>query len=89
MATPPGSALDYFGLCATKHEPKELDPGFHALLKQVSAQEKANLAAGGIKQQMDYCYTLWGEMEDIFKEKHGIRWRSPAKQNTDLIYDND
>jgi len=80
-------SLDYFTIKATKRDPAELKPDFPALLERTGVQARANLTKRGVEKQIGYCHRVWQEMAEILRREHGIRWRSPAEQDLDTIYD--
>jgi len=80
-------SLDYFTISATKRDPAELKPDFPALLERTAVQARANLTKRGVEEQIGYCHQVWHEMAEILRCEHRIRWRSPAEQDLDTIYD--
>jgi hypothetical protein len=33
------------------------------------------------------CHILWGRQKQILEKRYGIKWRSPAEINPDVVFD--
>ena len=68
---------------AELHDPIEDNPRVRQIVREVERRaEKESMVSGMVR-----CHDVWGQMERILKNEHGIVWYPPSRMNTDLIYD--
>jgi len=70
-------------------DPIEQSPQYKKVIHEVEKEAEANLKKKGLDfpGRMGYCHSLWGEIQRILKEKHGIEWKTPAEMNPMTIFD--
>jgi hypothetical protein len=70
-----------------KHDPQERDPNKKKLIQAAKVEAEFELNGSGFEGQMGYCHVLWGRQQAILRKKYGIKWRTPAEMNPDIIFD--
>jgi len=68
-------------------DPVENTKKFIELEEEVFKEAQKNLAERGIHPGMGYIWSVWDESKKIFKDKHGIDWKTPGELNPGLIID--
>jgi len=67
-------------------DPKELNPKYEAIFKDVEREVDAKMKADGSAGQFGSCHHYWGLKKNALKAR-GIDWRSPSELNPDTRYD--
>ncbi len=70
-----------------KRDPLERDPKKMELIKAAEAEAEYSMEQDGTLELDGACHILWGRQQRILKEKYGIKWRSPADMNPDVMFD--
>ncbi|MBC8554768.1 MAG: hypothetical protein H8D23_34585 [Candidatus Brocadiales bacterium] len=70
-----------------KFDPQERDPKKKKLIKAAETEAEYSMEQDGTIQLEGSCHILWGRQQKILKEKYGIKWRSPAEMNPDVLFD--
>ena len=74
-------------MASFKRDPIEYDPRKSWMVEEAEREAAAELTAAGVHPGMGYCHLLWLRQKRILKEKHGIKWWSPAEMNPDILFD--
>jgi len=70
-----------------KQDPIEVDPNFADVIRQVNEIAEENLLKQGRRRGMGFCHSFWREKKRLFKELHGIDWKSPRELNPSVRFD--
>ena len=75
------------------HDPLEDDPALAAIIKQVESEAEVLAVEefeeflresglpSGLTPGMGRCHHIWGIMQKLLRERHGIDWLTPAEMN--------
>jgi len=70
-----------------KHDPQERDPTKKKLIQASETEAEYSMEQDGTIQLEGACHILWGRQQEILREKYGIKWRTPAEMNPNVIFD--
>ena len=70
-----------------KYDPQETDPKKEKLIEAAETEAKYSMEQDGTIKLDGACHILWGRQQKILSEKYGIKWRSPADMNPDVMFD--
>ena len=70
-----------------KRHPQERDPKKKKLIKAAEAEAEFSMEQDGTLQLEGSCHILWGRQKQILEKRYGIKWRSPAEINPDVMFD--
>jgi hypothetical protein len=68
---------------AVLRDPIEKDPRIRPIVREVRPRAERESTIRG----MGRCHDVWGRMQDILKNEHGLVWYPPSRMNTDIIFD--
>ncbi len=69
------------------HDPQERDPKKRKLIKAAETEAEYSMEQDGTIRLDGACHILWGRQQAILREKYGIRWRTPAEMNPEVMFD--
>ena len=81
---PDGKVTDW--ILEESVDPKEIDPKFEAVFKEVGREVEAKMKADGTAGHFGSCHTFWRRQKEALKQR-GIEWRSPPELNPNTNYD--
>ncbi len=70
-----------------KHDPQEKDSKKKKLINGAETEAEYSMEQDGTIKLDGACHILWGRQKDILSEKYGMKWRSPADMNPDVMFD--
>ena len=70
-----------------KHDPQKRDAKRKKLIETAETEAEYSMEQDSTIQTEGACHTLWGRQKQILKERYGIKWRSPAEMNPDVMFD--
>ena len=70
-----------------KRDPQERDPKKRKLIKAAETEAEYSMEQDGTIKLGGACHILWGRQQDILREKYGMKWRTPAEMNPDVMFD--
>ena len=70
-----------------KYDPQERDPKKRALIKAAETEAEYSMEQDRTIELEGSCHILWERQQDILREKYGIKWRTPADMNPDVMFD--
>ncbi len=68
---------------ADLHDPIEDNPRLKPIIREVERRAEKESPIQG----QGRCHDVWGRMQDILKNEHGLVWYPPSRMNTDIIFD--
>ena len=72
---------------SVKQDPQEKHPMKKKLIKAAETEAEYSMEQDGTIKLEGACHILWGRQKQILKERYGIKWRSPAEMNPDVMFD--
>lgn len=70
-----------------KRDPIERDPKIAWMVREAEKEAEAEVAALGDLPRWGVCHMIWPRQKRILKEKYGVKWRTPAEMNPDILFD--
>lgn len=71
-----------------KKDPKEKDQRYRDIIRQAEKEAEEEVTRQyGREPFLGRCHMVWGIQEKILKKKYGIKWKSPADMNPDIMFD--
>ena len=80
-----GGKLEHCGW-GSNVDPKEIDPKYEAVFKEVEREVEAKMKADGTAGQFGSCHRFWALEKEALKAR-ALDWRSPSELNPNTIYD--
>lgn len=70
-----------------KTDPIEKDPKYVSIFNSIDDEVEVDLKNHPLKDQMGFCHIFWDRKQELLKTKYGIKWRTPAEMNPDILFD--
>lgn len=70
-----------------KRDPIEFDLRIDWMIREAEREAEAEVKALGDLPRWGVCHMLWARQKRILKDKYGIKWRTPAEMNQNILFD--
>lgn len=70
-----------------KYDAKDDMAEYKAIIENAGKEAEEELKKQGIEKNLGYCHTYWETKKRILKEKHHLKWKTPAELNPFIRFD--
>ena len=70
-----------------RKDPQEYDAEKKKLIEAAETEAGFTMKQDGTINLEGSCHILWERQQKILKETYGIKWRSPAEMNPEIMFD--